>query len=449
MGLSALLPAATSIYNEDAGYTPGALTMKRLIFFAALSLAAVNFFAGEKAASPATIVQPWHPKASSLPAAAGEIIRVSGEEEMARALETATSKTTVLVSDGHYRLSRSLQIRADDVTLRSASGQRDRVVLDGGGTLGEGIRITNCTGATIADLTVENIRWNGIKIDSDTNVQHPTIYNCVLHNIWQRGIKGVAVPKERRDSESPKGCVIRYCLFYNDRAKRYSDDPADTPANFQGNYIAGIDAMYVRNWTISDNVFIGVQGRTAEGRGAIFLWQDSRDCLIERNIIVDCDAGISLGNPQQAEPDQIHCSRFVVRNNFLTRVPENGIFVVHTRECKILHNTIYDPESRRGRLIRVLLDNAGLAVMNNLLIGPGISNQSGAPLALDTNVVTQKLELLDPATGNLRLTPSATEAIDRAVPSSEVKADIDGNSRGNQPDAGAHEFQNPQDDTSK
>ncbi len=411
----------------------------RTLFLPLFWLGSVNICLAAALSSTA-VVQPWHPQAPPLVAAAGEVIRVSGVEELSRALQIAKPNSTVLLADGRYSVTRTLQIRTSGVTLRSASGKRDRVVLDGGGTLGEGIRITACTGATIADLTVENIRWNGIKIDSETGVQHATIYNCVLHNIWQRGIKGVTVPKERRESASPGSCAIRYCLFYNDRAKSYTDDPHDTPENFQGNYIGGIDAMYARHWTISDNVFIGLQGRTQEGRGAIFLWQDSRDCLIERNSIVDCDAGISLGNPQRAEPDQIHCSRFQVRNNFLTRVPENGIFTAYTRDCKIFHNTIYDKESALGRLIRVYSENAGLSVMNNLLIGPPISNQSGAPLALATNVVVRKLELLDPSTGNLRLTRPASEAIDRVGLLPGVREDIDRGLRNSSPNAGAHEF---------
>src|SRR5207253_8333 len=113
----------------------------------------------------------------------------------------------------------------------------------------------------------------------------------------------------------------------------------------------------------------------------------------------------------------------------------------YTRHCKIFHNTIYDPESPRGRLVRVFAENSGLAVMNNLLIGPGISNQSGEPLSLETNVVVRRLDLLDPATGNLRLRESAKAAIDCAPPLADVVADIDSIPRGDRPDAGAHEFQ--------
>jgi hypothetical protein len=122
----------------------------------------------------------------------------------------------------------------------------------------------------IADLTVENIRWNGIKIDSDTGVQHATIYNCCDAQCLATRSQRRCSPKDRRDSASPADCAIRYCLFHNDRPKSYSDDADDKPENFQGNYIAGIDAMFVRRWAISDNVFVGVQGRTHEGRAPSF-----------------------------------------------------------------------------------------------------------------------------------------------------------------------------------
>ena len=57
--------------------------------------------------------------------------------------------------------------RTDGVTLRGESGHRDRVVLDGAGTLGEVIALRACSGVTVADLTVQNVRWNGIKLDSE------------------------------------------------------------------------------------------------------------------------------------------------------------------------------------------------------------------------------------------------------------------------------------------
>ncbi len=60
---------------------------------------------------------------------------------------------------------------------------------------------------------------------------------------------------------------------------------------------------------------------------------------------------------------------------------------------------------------------------------------------LDTNVVVQKLDLLQPSTGNLRLTRQASEAIGHVGPVPGVGEDIDRFPRSSRPNAGAHQFQ--------
>ncbi len=275
--------------------------------------------------------QPWFPKAPPLPPPEGEIIRVSSVDELFSAVSRVKRGGTILMADGSYLMPRTLHINTDNVTLRGASGDRAAVILDGARSQhGELLALNDCSGVTLADFTAQNVRHNGIKINSDSNVQRVAIYNCVLHNIWQRAVKGVKVPLDRREVMSPKDCRIQYCLFYNDRPKRYSDDPADTAANFGGNYVGGIDVMYARNWVIADNVFIGIQGRTRGARGAIFLWHETQDCLVERNIIIDCDTGIALGNSHKPDEVPIHSTRCIVQNNFVTRAPENGIVADYT-----------------------------------------------------------------------------------------------------------------------
>ena len=88
------------------------------------------------------------------------------------------------------------------------------------------------------------------------------------------------------------------------------------------------------------------------------------------NVVVDCDSGICLGNSHKPDDVPIHCTGVVVRNNFVCRASENGILADYTRDCAILHNTIHDPRSRLGRLIRLVHDNDGLRVVSNLLDGP-------------------------------------------------------------------------------
>ncbi len=397
------------------------------------------------ALTPSLPSRPWFPKAPPLPAPRGEVIRAANPDELYRAVERVHPGGTILLADGFYALPRYFVLKTDNVTLRGASGKREKVILDGSATHGELIGISACSGVTIADLTVQNVKWNGIKINSETGVQRARIYNCVLRNIWQRAVKGVAVPEPNREKTRPTACRVQYCLFTNDRPKRFDDDPSDTPQTFDGNYVGGIDVMYAKNWVISDNVFVGIQGRTGSARGAIFVWHESEDCVIERNVILDCDSGICLGNAHKPADVRVHCRRFVVRNNFLARVPENGILADYTEGCKILHNTVHDPGSRQGRLLRLVHDNDDLLVAGNLLSGPPIRNESASKITFRNN--RQKDDLtaafVAASEGNLRLTARATDAIDRAALRPEAGTDMDRHPRGRTPDIGAHEWQGP------
>ena len=385
--------------------------------------------------------QDWFPKAPALPRAKGTTIEVSDVQQLILALRKAEPGQTILLADGHYMMPRYILISTDNVTLRSASGDRKRVIIDGAESRhGELLGISACCGVTIADLTIQNIKWNGFKINSQTNVQKLTIYNCIIHNIWQRGIKGVKVPKENREAVRPKDCRIQYCLFYNDRPKRLSDDARDIA---EGNYIAGIDVMYATNWIISDNVFVGIQGRTYEGRGAVFIWHDSQDCVIERNIIIDCDVGLQLGNPHRDSETIYHCVRCIARNNFITRAPEAGIVTVYTKDCKVLNNTIHDPESRLGRLLRTVFTNDGLIIANNLLSGPRIRNESKSKVTFLNNIIKDFTDaFVGPDYGNLHLKKAVIEAVDKGTPLAEVKEDFDGDIRVTRPDIGADELNN-------
>jgi hypothetical protein len=391
--------------------------------------------------SPAP-AQSWFPKAPPLPAPQGEVIRVATVEELVAAVAQVKPGGTVLLTEGHYWLPRCLRLRTDRVTLRGESGNRARVILDGARCQdGELVALHACSGVTIADLTVQNVRHNGIKINSDSNVQRVTIRNCVLHNIWQRAVKGVKVPLDQLATMCPKDCRVEYCLFYNDRPKRFEDDPADTPQNFGGNYVGGIDVMYARGWVIADNIFVGIQGRTRGARGAVFLWHETEDCIVERNIIIDCDTGIALGNSHKPAEVPVHATRCVVQNNFVTRAPENGIVADYTRDCRIVHNTIHDPSNRLGRLIRLVHDNDGLIVANNLLSGPALRNESISSMTLRDNLSKDLTgQLVDPASGNLHVRVPLPKGVGPVEAVKGVVDDIDRQPRGGRPVAGADEI---------
>jgi hypothetical protein len=389
--------------------------------------------------------QPWFPVAPPLADRAGVVHEVSTVEALMARVDNARQGDTILVQDGVYYLPRYIEIRADDVMLRGASGNRDAVVFDGSRSQhGELLGFRNCQGVTVAHLTIQNVKWNGFKINSDYNVQNLTIYNCVIHNIWQRGVKSVRIPEENREQIRPKNCRVQFCLFYNDRPKQFSDDPTDTMDTFKGNYIGGIDTMFAKNWVISDNVFVGIRGRTGEGRGCVFMWHHAEDCVIERNIIIDCDVGIALGNSSGIGDGQsaVHATNMVVRNNFITRTPESGILADHTQDCTIINNTIFDPGNRMNRLLRIVHSNPGLRVINNLLSGPGISVMNTEEGFYSRNVIGDFTAIfVAPQSGDLHLNDRVELIVDRGLSVPFIMAeDIDGEGRDAATDIGADEW---------
>lgn len=388
--------------------------------------------------------QPWFPKAPPLPPPTGEVIHVDSVAGLLEAANQIAAGGTIRVADGLYPMPQTLVIRKEGVTLRGDSGNRDRVVLDFTECRHhEGIAVTSCSDVTIADLTVANVRQNGIKINSNTGVDRVTIHNVVGHNVWQRHVKGVLSPDEDGQPTFVEDCHVQYCLFYNDRPKQRGDDPWEDQEPRMGfNYIGGMDVMSAKGWTIRDNVFMNLNGKTGEARGAIFMWHFSNDCVVERNIIIDCDSGICLGN-SSARGERRHAVNFLVRNNFIVRCSENNLLADHTRDCKLLHNTVHDPDSRNGRLLRVVHANDGLVVANNLFSGPRIVvEQLEGSIDVKDNLVRPVSDyFVNPELGDLHLTTKAVDAIDAVAARAEVPEDIDGQPRGERVEFGADEYQ--------
>lgn len=414
--------------------------MRHALLFAACGLAGAGLVGSVGRAQPAK-PQPLRPAAPALPEPTGDVVTVDTAAKLADAGARARAGTTILVADGKYVLSKPLHIRADRVALRGKSGDRASVVLDGGGTLGEMIWLSACSEVLIADLTIRDVVWNGIKLNSETGVQKLRVYNCEFRNVWQRAIKAVALPEANREALRPKDCRVEYCLFANDRPKKFGDDPDDTATSFNGDYIAGIDVMYATNWTIANNVFRGINGRTGQGRGAVFVWVDSRDCVIERNVIVDCDLGIALGNSSRDPKTATHASGCIVRNNCITRAPEGGIAALYTRDCKVLHNTVCDTTGKIGRGVRVQLDADGLVVANNLLAGPKVLIDTKSRVAAkDNREGAAPGVFVDAAAGDLHLREKVEKVVDAGAALPDARRDLDGNRRGDRADLGAHEL---------
>jgi hypothetical protein len=94
--------------------------------------------------------------------------------------------------------------------------------------------------------------------------------------------------------------------------------------------------------------------------------------------------------------------------------PETGLLAVYTEECRIVHNTIFEPKSRQGRLIWAQQENDGLLVAANLLVGSAPRLEGKGKINNTANVVLKDSDglFVDAAQGNLHLhgpAPKATQ----------------------------------------
>lgn len=379
----------------------------------------------------------WFPKPAPQPAAPKEALRVSTVDELLAAVDRVKPGGTILLADGPYQVPRPVVLNEKtNVTLRSVSGEPERVILTGrgwekGDEHDDILRIGHCEGVTIAGLSFADCRSYGIKVEAEHGPREVHILNCRFRDIGVRAIKGSAA--QDSSIRAVKGSV-RGCYFENTKVP-----PADWL--FGGDYISGIDMMALEDWTFSGNVFRNIKGRNGGGRAAIFVWVRSRNVVVERNLIVGCDRGIAFGNPGQSTANLagerlVYVSGSIIRDNFIAGGPDCGIELWHVERVKVLNNSIWRPDQNFGRGIRVGTGTADTEIVNNLVHG-GIQVEGGR--AQIHHNLAERLEgyFANPAAGDLSLTSQATKALGRGIPVAEAGADIRGRARPGAPDLGA------------
>lgn len=379
---------------------------------------------------------------------------VSTVPALRQAMMEARSGDTILVADGSYMVERPLLFDGKQhVTLRSASGDPTKVTLRGeGGWRGptdsynsisneDLLTIQSSQDIVIAYLTFAEVRAYGIKIGGDgrkpPNPGDIHIYNCRFRDIATRAIKGVAMA----DRKPVLGGSVRFCEFENTRVP----DPSWGWAIYGGNYISAIDMMYLKDWTFSDNVFRNYKGASGGARGAIFIWNQSRDITVERNLFIGCDRSIAFGNPSKPtgyEPGTLHVYDGVIRNNFIVMGSgpkargSTGIEIVWTDNVRAYHNTVWAADPG-GLAIHYFDDIHRLHLANNLVRGRIVGD---GDVRTEGNVVGD-LEgyFVNPLEGDLHLTERAVDAVGKGVALAAVTDDFDGQKRADPSDVGAAE----------
>jgi len=348
------------------------------------------------------------PKPPKLPAPSGRVAHVRTTAELVAAVEALQDDTTILLADGVYTPPPNLTISKARVSFRGESGDREKVSIDAQGGRVNMLCLAGTKDCLIADVTFRNSELYGVRIYGDTGVTNTRIINVKFHNIWTRGLKGThplrvldsgsdIAPDSDLERRRPRGGLVQHCLFL-------CDTPKPWPGYHEPDYISGIDMMGLKDWTFSDNLFTGIRGQNGGGRGAIFIWVMSEDVIAERNLIVNCDRGISFGNPSGSFPQ---VTRGIVRHNRILGGCNKAIEQCGTLDNEVHHNSIYATDYEYPRSVVFSDGCQGGQFHHNLLHGKlEVTPDSSAKLEQNRSGSLEEC-FEAPQRGDLRLTAQA------------------------------------------
>ena len=387
---------------------------------------------------------------SALPAPTGAVIDVTPSQaaSLQSILDAAQPGQTIQLADGLYSLPSTLVMRVPGVTLRSRSGNRLGVVLDGRYAIGDVVLVQK-SNVTIADLTLTRSNWHLVHVAPDG-----PLTGTLLHNI--RGVDGT----EQFIKVNPAGGNYAD----NGVVRCSSLEMTDVGRTFVRNncYTGGIDIHQARGWQIVGNVVSGFWCGSGLSEHGIHVWTGSRDTRVEGNVVVNSARGIGFGlgdavtgrtyadAPCSGATNVGHYGGSILNNFVVANDPrlfassygfDTGIGLEQSCETNVLHNTIVSTTSPRSSSIEWRFANTVAAVANNLATHSMIS-RDGARATVGGNVANAAQSLfVDVAGGNLHLVPGAVAAIDKAAPlATPLATDIDGEPRGSAADVGADEY---------
>ena len=387
---------------------------------------------------------------AALPAPTGAVIDVTPSQvgSLQAILDAAQSGHTIQLADGLYSLSSTLVMRVPGVTLRSKSGNRLGVVLDGRYAVGD-VLLVQKSDVTIADLTVTRSNWHLVHVAPDGPLS-----GTLLHNI--RGVDGseqFIKVNPAAGSYADNGVVRCSSLEMTDVGRTFVRNNC---------YTGGIDIHQARGWQIVANVISGFWCGSGLSEHGIHVWTGSRDTRVEANVVINSARGIGFGlgdavagrtyadAPCGGVSNVGHYGGAILNNFVVANDPrlfassygfDTGIGLEQSCETNVLHNTIVSTVAPRSSSIEWRFLNTVAVVANNLATHSMISRDGGRA-TVGGNVANAAQSLfVDVAGGNLHLVPAATAAIDKAAPlATPLATDIDGEPRGLAADVGADEY---------
>src|SRR5262249_10229018 len=155
--------------------------------------------------------------------------------------------------------------KIDNVTIRGDTDSCDDVILVGNGMTVQGntpygIWVGGPTSMTIANLTIKNIYYHPIMLETNYGTQSPHIYNVHLIDAGQQFIKSTA---SATGSVGVNNGIVEYSII-------------EYTTTAPSNYTNGVDIHQGDSWIIRNNLFRNIRAPTGQLAGpAVLIWNGS------------------------------------------------------------------------------------------------------------------------------------------------------------------------------
>jgi hypothetical protein len=349
-----------------------------------------------------------------LPAPTGNIVNVSSVSQLENAVNTASSGDTILIADGTYNLNGVyLRIDTPNVTLRSASGNRDAVLLDGNYLTTEIIQVV-ASNVSIADLTLQKAVDHPIHIMTNgSTITNPFIYNVHIIDPGEQAIKINPAGSGYLDD----GIIACSHIELTDAGRPHVE--SSPPC-----YTGGIDGHYARRWIIRDNFIEGFWCPTGLSEHGIHLWVNSSDTMVERNRLFNNARGIGFGLGTSGHTGG------TIRNNMVHVIQDVGIGLESSPNTRVYNNSVYTGNGYSNSIEYRFSATSNVEIINNLT-NRAIASRDGGSGVVQNNIINaQSSWFVSATTGDLHLiSDSISSVIDQAQTLTDVTDDFDGSSR--------------------
>lgn len=370
-----------------------------------------------------------------------KVVKVKTEKELQRALDEIKANTVILLSPGTYALTKTVNVNADNVTLRGDSNRCDEVLLTGrgmdnkagGNVVGSGIW-TDKSNMKVQNLSISGVYRNSIQIASQGNA--PELYNLRLENSGESFIIGNAATH----GAGPDAGSVNYVTM------SYPNGPPKTDHGGGVGLTNGVIVLGGNRWVIKNSRFENFHTPDSADHlwnGAVVLASGSSNARVESNTFINTDRAIVAGVEDESPYSN---SGGTIRNNMI--VMDKGLYSSSRRagadapiivwdspNTTVIHNTIIT-QGNTPLSIELRFSSDGSTIKNNL-VDAAVGDRSSNRFENADNIEVNDMSLFrNLANGDLHLT-SAVDTVDRL---SAASTDFDGQRRRSSTSAGADEY---------